>query len=546
MILKKFVLILAFFILAASSTQESFFHERENCGISGVVMFPKEKRADWEIDFVRTLVGELLVCTQKRGTGATGVVFFNKNKEAELFKLPHKGEEFVKLKEFEDHVKKITKDTTIIIGHNRAPSVGSPKNNNNNHPVKVDTVYLVHNGDINNHKELFKKYDFKRIGEVDTEVIAQLIAHNSKEKITVESIQKSCLELNGSFAVAFADARDPNHLYLARNTLPATYVVVPELDLLIFNSELELIDKAWEKTISKFEGKGLQKISFKERVEISKNSGVIIDVNAKSVTPFAQESKYNDIVLTEDFENFDAKNWSDVKDKGALKIVDGGHTGKKCLEITATLEENTGGHLYKMLDPGLDRCYLRFYVKFEKEHDYIHHFVHLTGYNPATKWPQGGAGELPEGDKRFSTGIEPWGNWGKFEPPGAWHFYSYWCEMKKSKDDKYWGNSFAPDKPIQVERDKWICVEMMLKCNSYKDKSDGEQAFWIDGKLAAKWDGFKWRTDPKLKVNGIWILYYITESAGQQNHVKEPRKVNKVYFDDIVVARSYIGPIPKK
>jgi hypothetical protein len=254
-----------------------------------------------------------------------------------------------------------------------------------------------------------------------------------------------------------------------------------------------------------------------------------------------------DVVLVESFEEGDyKKRWDDLgKTPKCLEVCEDAEnvqSGKRSIKITATLGENTGAHLYKMLPKGLDTCYLRFYVKFEKEHEYIHHFVHLTAYNPATRWPQGGAGELPAGDKRATTGIEPWGNWGRHKPPGAWHFYTYWCEMNKSKDGKYWGNSFGPEEPVLVERGKWICVEMMMKMNSSPDKADGEQAFWIEGKCAGRWGGFRWRTSSDLKVNGIWILYYITENAPKQNNVKDPRKVNCVWFDDIVVSKSYIGP----
>jgi hypothetical protein len=255
------------------------------------------------------------------------------------------------------------------------------------------------------------------------------------------------------------------------------------------------------------------------------------------------QAQAEEAVFSEDFEQFDAKRWNEIgAAKEAVQIVNGGHRGK-CVQITATLGENTGAHLYKMLNPGLDTCHLRFYVKFEKEHEYIHHFVHLVGYNPPTRWPQGGAGQRPAGNERFSSGIEPWGFWGKHPPPGAWHFYSYWCEMNRSGDGKYWGNSFAPKEPVLVQRDKWICVEMMLKCNASGEKADGEQAFWIDGKEIGRWGGIRWRTDAKLKVNGVWMLYYITENAARQNKVKEPRKVNRVWFDDIVVSRSYIGPV---
>jgi hypothetical protein len=203
------------------------------------------------------------------------------------------------------------------------------------------------------------------------------------------------------------------------------------------------------------------------------------------------------VVFREDFEHFDKKNWDDFGEApDAVRIVDSGHNGGKCAQITATLGKDTGGHLYKMLEPGLDICHLRFYVRFEKGHGYVHHFVQLVGYNPPTRWPQGGAGERPKGGDRFSTGIEPWGDWGKFEPPGAWN------------------------------------------------KADGEQALWIDGKEVGRWGKIKWRTDPKLKVNGVWIMQYITELARDQNHFPRQPNVNRVWFDDIVVSPDYIGPTP--
>lgn len=252
-------------------------------------------------------------------------------------------------------------------------------------------------------------------------------------------------------------------------------------------------------------------------------------------------SKDKRVVLVEDFESGELKQWSETKDP---EFTDEAHSGKKAMRFTATLGEDTGGHLYKMLEPARETLHFRFYVKFPKEHEYVHHFVHLTGYHPPTRWPQGGAGERPEGDKRFSTGIEPWGEWGKRPSPGAWNLYTYWCEMKKSGDGKYWGNSFRPETPAVAEKDRWTCVEFMIKCNTV-GKADGEQAFWIDGKGIGRWGGIRWRTSEDLAVNGVWLLYYITDTAVKQNKVQNPRKDSHVYFDDIVVATEYVGPMKR-
>ncbi len=265
-------------------------------------------------------------------------------------------------------------------------------------------------------------------------------------------------------------------------------------------------------------------------------------IGATSVLSISQQpaDKPDDVVFTEDFEKYDAKRWNTVKGAKTVEIVKAGRGGGRCAQITATLGEDTGGYLYKMLQPGLETAYLRFYVKFEAEHEYIHHFVKFVGYNPATRWPQGRAGERPKGDDFFSTGIEPWGNWGKAPPPGLWHFYTYHMDMKASGDGKFWGAHFEPDPAVRVERDRWICVEIMLKCNT-PGKADGEQAAWIDGKQIGHWKNIRWRTDPKLNVNGFAIESYITEQAARHNKLENPRKTNRVWFDDIVVSRSYIG-----
>lgn len=247
------------------------------------------------------------------------------------------------------------------------------------------------------------------------------------------------------------------------------------------------------------------------------------------------------VVLVEDFENDDfRKRWMEVKEPSEkMRLVD--DRGGKALEIPSELDKDTGGHLYKMIAPGLETAHLRFYVWFEPEHTFVHHLSGLVGYNPATRWPQGGAGKKPDGDERFSTGVEPWGDWGRLAPPGVWNFYSYWCEMKKAPDGHYWGNSFRPKKDVPVERGRWICVEIMVKCNSV-DKADGEQAFWIDGRGAGRWGGIRWRTMKDLNVNGLCLSYYMTTRVPRGENAPPLRKKNRLRFDDVVVATEYIGP----
>ena len=250
------------------------------------------------------------------------------------------------------------------------------------------------------------------------------------------------------------------------------------------------------------------------------------------------------VLLHEDFEAgaLDPKRWPSVSNKAeALSFSDEvpqGSAGKRSLLVTAKLGENTGGHLFRRFQPGVEKMHARFYVKFAPDCDYIHHFVHIVAENPPTSWPTGGAGLCPAGDKKFCTGLEPAGFNKRFPPPGAWNFYTYWHQMKKSGDGNYWGNSFKPDTPAVPERGKWYCMEMMIQANTV-GKADGRQAFWIDGRLTGDFGGFEWRTADSLKINAFWLMSYITDRWTTS-------KINRVWFDDVVVATEYIGPVQAK
>ncbi len=229
--------------------------------------------------------------------------------------------------------------------------------------------------------------------------------------------------------------------------------------------------------------------------------------------------------------------WGNIAKRPNFDFSDGVHDnspGKRSIHI------RDNGHLFTHTD-GVDTMYVRFYVKFHEKTGYIHHFVHLVADAKPTPWPKGGAGETPPGDMKFSTGIEPTGRWGKFTPPGVWNFYSYWHEMETK-----WGTTFnGKQEPIRPGR--WICVEVMLKANSTPEKADGEQAFWIDGRLQGHFKGIRWRSTNRLKINSFWLLYYNTDQPARHNKDPHPEsRVMEVWFDDIVVATEYIGPIAKR
>ncbi|HEY5914339.1 MAG TPA: hypothetical protein VJA21_27435 [Verrucomicrobiae bacterium] len=251
------------------------------------------------------------------------------------------------------------------------------------------------------------------------------------------------------------------------------------------------------------------------------------------------------VVFADDFESGElGARWDEqsaAKNKAlSFASVTGEVCGRRCLKVEARLGENQGGGLTKWFEPP-DPVFVRFYVRFDPGCDYVHHFVTLRankGLRGGDKWSGfGGAGVCPAGDERFSTALEPWGNWGRWPAPGKWNFYSYWHEMRKSSDGKYWGNSFLPEPQEAMVKDRWICAEFMLKHNT-PGQPDGEQAFWVDGRLLGHWRGINWRKTESLKANALTLESYVTDRWTKN-------ATNTVYFDNLVIAREYIGPVSR-
>jgi hypothetical protein len=255
----------------------------------------------------------------------------------------------------------------------------------------------------------------------------------------------------------------------------------------------------------------------------------------------ANIAKHPAVLFADDFEEDElGARWDEKgRTKGrALSLAPSGDPscGKQCLRVEARLGENTGDGFTKWFEP-VPEVFIRFYVKFDSGCDYVHHFVTLRankGLNGGDKWSGfGGAGLRPEGDERFSTALEPWGNWARWPGPGKWNFYSYWHEMKVSPDGKYWGNSFQVEPQEVIPKDRWICAEFMLKENT-PGQPDGEQAFWIEGRLFGHWRGINWRKTVTLRANALTLESYITD-----RWTKNP--TNIVCFDNLVIAKEYIG-----
>ncbi len=111
-----------------------------------------------------------------------------------------------KLKNLEKRLMKEPLDGHSGIGHTRWATHGKP-NEVNAHPHATDKVAVVHNGIIENFRELrdeLQKKGHKFATDTDTEVIAHLVTEEMNQGLgPVEAVKAALPRLRGAFALAF-------------------------------------------------------------------------------------------------------------------------------------------------------------------------------------------------------------------------------------------------------------------------------------------------------------------------------------------------------
>lgn len=176
------------------------------CGIVGIL----------GNEAVAPLIVDALKRLEYRGYDSAGVATLEKG---ELTRRRAPG----KLRTLEDKLRREPLSGRAGIGHTRWATHGVP-NETNAHPHATERVAVVHNGIIENYKEL--REELARNGtrfesETDTETIVHLVEHELNKGKTPERAVPAVLEkLRGAFALAFLFKSEDNLLIAARRGSP--------------------------------------------------------------------------------------------------------------------------------------------------------------------------------------------------------------------------------------------------------------------------------------------------------------------------------------
>ena len=110
------------------------------------------------------------------------------------------------------------------IAHTRWATHGEPSEVNAHPHKSQDSVYIVHNGIIENYVELkedLKKNGYEFISQTDSELIAHLLDfYINQGQSMVDATYSAKEKLEGAYAIAAIDIKDNTNLVIARNKSP--------------------------------------------------------------------------------------------------------------------------------------------------------------------------------------------------------------------------------------------------------------------------------------------------------------------------------------
>lgn len=152
-----------------------------------------------------------------RGYDSAGIVTFKDNGDETLLKA--KG----KISNLEEKISNNKREDHVGIGHTRWATHGEPSEANA-HPHVAGNIFLVHNGIIENYKELKskleKEHDF--VSETDTEALAALINSFYQDgKYPLSNAVVQALKLvRGTYGIAVVSKKNPTEIVVARSGSP--------------------------------------------------------------------------------------------------------------------------------------------------------------------------------------------------------------------------------------------------------------------------------------------------------------------------------------
>jgi hypothetical protein len=259
------------------------------------------------------------------------------------------------------------------------------------------------------------------------------------------------------------------------------------------------------------------------------------------------------VLFFDDFESYSGASalttrWNEVYHSQNVRIAtETGNvfSGAKALEFkvdqTSSEVSNTA---VKYVSPTRDLIFLRYYARFDPGFNVLGSSHNGSSISANYCCP----GVKADGYNKFFVSLEAGRETTGTPNPGKLNIYIYYPDQRDIWGDHFYptgtvtpfsstpydfGPEFVSRPDFVPQLGRWYSYEVMVKANTPGLK-DGRIAFWIDGKLAADFQNIRVRETTNLKIDRFSVdLHVKSNTLG----------VAKKYYDNVVAATSYIGPM---
>jgi hypothetical protein len=263
------------------------------------------------------------------------------------------------------------------------------------------------------------------------------------------------------------------------------------------------------------------------------------------------------VVFADDFESYASaagllNHWSEAYHEVRIATEPGNvFSGQKSVELTIPITSSEFSNtIAKELSAEQDVLFMRYYSKFDPTFDVLGS-SHNGGIINAHFYVNGQstAGVPANGYNKFLVSYENWRDDAATANPGRLNVYVYHPEQRSQWGDHWFptglvlpfggdptlsfGADFVSRPDVIPELGRWYCYEVMVKANTPGIR-DGRVAFWLDGKLIADFRNLRLRDIDTLKMSRFSLEFHARANTASVAHK---------WYDNVVVATSYIGPL---
>jgi glucosamine 6-phosphate synthetase-like amidotransferase/phosphosugar isomerase protein len=221
------------------------------CGLAGIVM-KKDTRTESELVYIKKSFENMLIEADTRGGHATGFAMIDSEGDYILCKKNKNANGFLHSKSTQASLDCLYDDVSLIMGHTRYATKGSPSINKNNHPIRAGHTIGTHNGSVSNDNELFRKFNMERHAQVDSEVVFRLFDESISENDFVDNRLKL---IQGRVALVWSDLERPEYVYMVKANNPLELAYIPTLNIIAYGSTNQIIQAGFKANIQPIEVK---------------------------------------------------------------------------------------------------------------------------------------------------------------------------------------------------------------------------------------------------------------------------------------------------